>query len=201
MLRSIVKNIAARSGVQFDFVRGFAWNHAAKISEYFLLYVFSVIAARVLGPHANGMYVTLISISQLLLALSSVALDIAMNRFLPHIAEPEKKAKIVYLVRRLLLVKIVLFSFFSILLVVGWNSFQQRLDIQSPVAGYIIFIVALGFVRAISSTLYSVWISQFESKIVFIVNTGTLVLQILAALIVAGNGHELNAFLLVVLFG
>ncbi len=184
-----------------NFLRGFAWNHAAKISEYFLLYVFSVIVARSLGPATNGVYVTLVSISQLLLTFSSVALDIAINRFLPQIMEPNKEAKTAYLLRRLIVLKLVLFFVCSVLFFFGWDTVQHWFDIQSAATLYVIFIIALGLARAISSSLTSVWISRLESKIVFIINTGTLILQIAAASISINNGYGLNALLIIILLG
>ena len=184
-----------------DFVPAFAWNHAAKLSEYILLYIFSIIVARSLVPGANGIYATLISISQLLLTFSSVALDLTINRFLPQISDPHKDSKIVFLVRRLVSLKFILFFICSLALIFCWSEVQHWFDVQSPVTGYLIFVVALGFVRAISTSVSSVWISRLESKAVFIVNVGTLLLQVAAALFVIGKGHELNAFLLIAFFG
>ena len=135
MLENAVKKLSSRTGLRLEFMSGFAWNHAAKISEYFLLYVFSVIVARTLGPEANGIYATLISISQLLLTLSSVALDLTLNRFLQGIAEPHAEAKITYLVRKLLLVKLALFSLFSFALIANWELIRLWFYAQSPVTG------------------------------------------------------------------
>ena len=199
MFFNIRQKLIVPIGLRQEFLQGFAWNHAAKITEYFLLYVFSVIVARTLGPFANGTYATLISISQLLLAFSSVTFDLALNKYLPQFSE--SRAKIGYLVRRLLTAKVAVLAVLTVVLVVGWDTIQRWFDIHSPAASYLTFIIALSLFRAVSSFFVAICVSTLRPKAVFVINTATLMLQIIAVEVLVAGGSGISPILFIVVIG
>ncbi|HXX63744.1 MAG TPA: hypothetical protein VEO56_08105, partial [Bacteroidota bacterium] len=66
-------------------VRSAIWNHGGKIFEFVLMYVASLIVARGLGLSENGVYASVVSLSQLLLVLSSFGLEAAINKNFPQL--------------------------------------------------------------------------------------------------------------------
>jgi O-antigen/teichoic acid export membrane protein len=193
------QRVAARLGVGRDFVSGFAWNHAAKVAEYLLLYLLSVAIARSLGPSANGEYATLMTLCQLLLTFGSAAFDLALNRFLPQFSNSPGKTS--YIVRRMLATKIVIIAAVSILLFLRWSDVRQWFDFQSPSTLYVVFVVVVGFLRAISSTLAAVAVSRLESKVIFVINAGSLFLQLAAVEMLVSHQSGLTPVLFIVLAG
>jgi O-antigen/teichoic acid export membrane protein len=195
----IWQKFSSASGLRRDFLTGFAWNHAAKIAEYLLLYILSVVVARALGPAANGTYATLVSISQLLLTFSSVTLDLALNRFLPQFSE--SNGKTAYIVRRLISAKIALLVLLCAALAFGWSVVQRWFDLHSSADIYLAFIIALGFFRAVSSTFAAIWVSRLQSKAILIINSSTLLFQIVAVELVVSGDSGLAHLLMIVLLG
>jgi len=193
------QKLSSVAGNRWDFLQGFAWNHAAKITEYVLLYIFSVVVARSLGPFANGLYATLVSISQLLLTFSSVAFDLALNRFVPQFVESE--AKVAYLFRQLLTVKIILLVVLCVVLFFSWNFVGAWFSLTSPAGFYLTFVIALGCLRAISSSFAALWISQLQPKMMFVVNSSSVLLQILAVQLTMTNHSDVRIVFLIVLLG
>lgn len=199
MHSKIWQKLSSASGLRRDFLAGFAWNHAAKIAEYLLLYILSVVVARALGPAANGTYATLVSISQLLLTFSSVTLDLALNRFLPQFSD--SNGKTAYVVRRLLVAKIALLVLLCAALAFGWSVVQRWFDLHSSADIYLAFIIALGFFRAVSSTFAAIWVSRLQSKAILIINSSTLLLQIVAVELVVSGDSGLGPLLIIVILG
>lgn len=185
-----------------QFLSGFAWNHAAKFAEYALVYCFSVIVSRALGPYEYGIYATLLSAAQFIPLLASAGVDLALNRFLPQYgADAEGSARRAFLIRRLLFVKIILLLAAAAFLSSGWSTFTSWLHLQNAGRRYLIFICAFGFSRALVTFFTSVWLSHLKSKPVFFVNGSILVLQLAAILLLLPSGLALDQALAIVLAG
>lgn len=182
-----------------SFLQGYAWNHAARVLEYALIYFFSIFVARSLGPHGNGLYASIVSISQLLIAISSAGIDLALNRFLPQYIESKARPKINYITQRLILIKILILSVLGTLLTLGWADVQTIFHLNSPSKQFLFFIIAYGTLRSIQSAILSVWVSQLRTKPIFVINTITLSVQIIFIIIFSTNGLLLNEVLQVIL--
>ncbi|MDI6803694.1 MAG: oligosaccharide flippase family protein [Bacteroidota bacterium] len=181
------------------FLQGYAWNHAARVLEYVLIYFFSVFVARSLGPHGNGVYASIVSISQLLIAISSAGIDLALNRFLPQYTESNAHPKINYITQRLILIKIFILSALGALLTLGWADVQTLFHLDSPSEQFLFFIIAYGSLRSLQSAILSVWVSQLRTKPIFVINTIALSIQIIFIFILSTNGLILNEVLQVML--
>ena len=62
-------------------IKGFAWNHLAKVFDYILVVLFSILLARKLGALQFGVYATVISVSTLLLHLSSLGFGEVLTKY------------------------------------------------------------------------------------------------------------------------
>lgn len=182
------------------FFRAFAWNHAAKISEYLFLFLFSLIVARELGPLTNGIYATLVSAAQLLLIAASAGFDQALARFLPVYSGDESAVR--SLIRQLLRYKVILLVIFGLLLAAAWHFVASWIDLPGGSREYLLFIVVTGSARALTSLLAAIWVSQFRPKVPFVINTFVPLLQI-AALVwfKAVSTLTLSAVLVIVVAG
>ncbi len=84
--------------------RGFFWNQIGGILDYGLFLVFSVLVARALGAREFGLYGTVVSYAAFGLMLISLGMDRAIHVFVPQFEEEKRKA--VFLVRRLLRIRL-----------------------------------------------------------------------------------------------
>jgi O-antigen/teichoic acid export membrane protein len=88
--------------------RGYLWNHAGKVLEYFLLFITTIVVARGLGVAENGVYAALASFAQLLVVLSSLSLESSLSRFVPQLeaADPQRRdLHLRFMLRRIFLVR------------------------------------------------------------------------------------------------
>ena len=67
--------------------RSALWNHAGKLTDYVSVYCSSVLIARELGVDLNGALTGMMSGVSLVLALSSVGLEVALTRAIAQIGE------------------------------------------------------------------------------------------------------------------
>ena len=184
------------------FLKAFLWNHAAKVAEYLFLYIFSLVVARKLGPSTNGIYATLSSVAGLLLIASSAGFDQALNKFLPAISrEAGAESALRSIVRQLAGYKVILLAIFGLLLAAGWHLAAGWIDLPGAPREYLVFIIAVGSARAITSLLASVWVSEFRPKVPFVINTSIPLLQICALLWLSAGTLRLSGVLMIVLAG
>ncbi len=180
--------------------QSYAWNHAARIVEYLLIYLFSLIVARSLGPHGNGVFASIVSISHLMVAISSAGIDMALNRFLPKYVGSNASPKINYIAQRLILIKIFILTVLGFVLTFGWADVQQIFNLDTLGEQFLFFIIVYGILRALSSSILSVWVSQLKTKSIFVINTAALLLQIILIYISSFDGLELTEVLIIVIF-
>ncbi len=60
-------------------MRGFIWNHFAKLTDYGLAYLFAVIFERKLGASEFGVYVTMMSIASAAIIIGGAGLDVTLS--------------------------------------------------------------------------------------------------------------------------
>ncbi len=75
------------------------WNYAGRILDSAGMYVVGIVIARSLDVREYGLYALFLSGMQMVLALSSVGMEVSLNRFLPGLVVENRSPAIRYLVR------------------------------------------------------------------------------------------------------
>lgn len=83
--------------------KGFALNQVSRLAEIFLVFLFTIVAARSLGKDQFGVYSVVVSVSSLVILLSGIGFDEAVNVFMPKLREDKRRAA--FLFKRLLLAR------------------------------------------------------------------------------------------------
>ena len=182
-------------------LHGFAWNHAAKLTEYVLVYLFSVLVARGLGPDANGMFASLLSVSYLLIAFSSAGIEAALTRFIPNLIQNQSNGQLRYIVRRLLAVKILLLAIACTVVAIFWNPLAHRFALEGSPTEFVVFISVFVVVRGLGSLFGTLLLARFRTKELFFCTTVPLLLQIGAVLLLGPDILRLEDVIIVVLGG
>lgn len=177
---------------QPSFVRAFAWNHIGRIVDYGLMYVFSLLVARNLGPSLNGVYVLFLSIVQMLLVLSSLGLETSLTATLPRIFKKAPLGVVGKTLRELLVVRLSMGVSVGLVLYFGHSIVIQIFNVPPLFAELLLFVVFYFLFRGVASILVSFHIAQFETKRVSVIAVPIRVIEILGAIILLGSGHGLT---------
>ena len=177
-------------------IQGFGWNHANKLAEYGILYVFSLVLARFLGAEEYGVYSVVISVISLLLVISSIGFDQALNKFVAQLSEPRQIEQLRFLVRRLGLIRLGS----HVLLSGGLLVFRYQISVlfkNDGIAQYLEIMSLYILFKGMGDFLANVFIGKLETKIVFIVNTVNRVLLLAVGTFLLTGGFGLFEVLVV----
>ena len=150
-------------------LKGFAWNHLAKLSEYGLTYLIGIIFARLLQPSEYGIYVTVMSIASIAIILGAVGFDETLNKIIPQLRVKNELPQLRYIVSKLFKIRFIVLIIFSLLIYIFRFEIEgllQTKNISSYISSITIFIVAQGLVNFSVNYL----IGNLKTKKVFILN-------------------------------
>ncbi len=150
--------------------RGVLWNHGGKVIEYSLMYAASLVVARGLGVEANGVYASVISLSQLLLVLTSFGFETVINKNFPQISGGEADAQRSYLLRRIVAIRCAVFMAGGVLLA-AVSSIVPGL--AGPARGLIFVIIAFTFSRALVPLLAMTLTAEMRTDVTAWINVGS----------------------------
>lgn len=170
------------------------WNSIGKVLEYVLLYAMSILVARGLGLYQNGTYATLMSLTQVLLVLSSMGLETALNKHIPQIDEPHAGGGTRYLLIRAIFLRVIIFVLGAAVLRYGLEIF-----LKSPAAelrDYLLVLFAYAASRALIPLFAIVLTARYRTDIVAAVNVGARLVEIGAVLFMAQEGLTIQGLLL-----
>jgi O-antigen/teichoic acid export membrane protein len=165
---------------------GILWNSAGKMLEYILLYLVSILVARGLGLFQNGTYATLISVAQMILVLSSMGLEAALNKTIPQFDGPEAPSRIRFLLLRAAGVRVSVFLLATALLLLAVKVF--RLYSAESLTEYLVLLFVYAAIRSLTTLVTTSLTALFRTDIVSIVGVAmrAIELSVIAALSARG---------------
>jgi O-antigen/teichoic acid export membrane protein/SAM-dependent methyltransferase len=178
---------------------GFLWNHLGRIGEFALMYLFSVLVARMLGAEINGVYALVLSVVQILLLISSLGLETAVTSHFPKLLQNESKDAAAVTMRSLLMVR--LGTVAGVLGVFVFLRYSVGDLLNAPPLFYdIAFLLAAYFsLRSIVSLLTSFQISRLNIKGMALAAIALRVLEVVGSYLVITSGYGLPAVMTVII--
>jgi O-antigen/teichoic acid export membrane protein len=176
------------------------WNHAGKILEYVLMYVTSVLIARGLGVQENGTFVSLLSISQLLLVLTSFGLEVSLNKHIPQLSGEQRDDRLRFVLRRALALRAFIIVGLALVIYLTMGLLPGLL---SPLfSSYIWLLLAYTSVRSLVALLSIVLVAELQTRTTSLINVTTRTLEVvLIGLMVSNEMTTMKAFLVFVSTG
>jgi O-antigen/teichoic acid export membrane protein len=176
-----MKLINQPSYIVKKFTENFAWNHFGKIFEYFLVYIFSILIARRISVEDNGIFVTLISLCQILLVISEIGTDVSLNKSVSEFITLGNKEKIRFLFRKITLLKFLVFIFFTFLIYLFKDLISNFLEISNEIfTKYFTVLILYSGLRIFISTFINILIGQLNLKIILLVNIPARIIEVLS---------------------
>jgi O-antigen/teichoic acid export membrane protein/SAM-dependent methyltransferase len=141
----------------------FAWNQIARTGEYILVYITSVVIARVLGAETYGAYAVFLSAVQMLIVLSSFGLETSIVSNFPRgfgaSAEKTRPGPL----RRLLFVRAAGLAIVAAGVLVVHFWLDGLVPLPPVLVNYVLILLLLFFSRNLISFLGSIHISTLST--------------------------------------
>lgn len=167
-----MKNFKERS------LKGFIWNHLAKLSDYGFTYLISVILARSLDNISYSVFVTTYGVGTAIIIFSSLGIDETVNRFISQLSVREKFGQIKKLLIQLIKYRLAALLLFLVLLLLFRKEIASLLN-NKNIADYIVIIVFFIFFQNLSNFFTQYFTSLLNTRLVFFINTGFKIFSVL----------------------
>ena len=184
-----------------DILRGFLWNHAGKILEYALMYIFSVLVARGLGAEQNGIYVTFYTLAQFLLLISGLGFETALTRWAAHFFRPEEVPRLRYVFRRLIGWRITAFFAAAILCYFFRFEILRFLALSQTASEYFLLLILYAGLKCLVPLFIALFVSQFNTRIVTLISVSARILELAAAGYILSHSHGIETIFFVIIGG
>ena len=184
-----------RSSIQRIFIKSTLWNHWAKMSQFGINFLFTILLTRKLGDTLYGKYSLWISICFLVSLVSQFGFENIVNTYIPKLSHDRKK--ISFLVNRLISYRLSVLIIGVIVLV----ALKMGVNMKSFLfSSKLVFICLIGHVmfNSLASLLGRVLISQYRLKVLSVINVITSIFQLTAAYIFLSSGFGLNSVLIII---
>lgn len=179
-------------------LRGFLWNHAGKLTEYALVYIFSLIVARRLGAELTGVYAMLLSVAQLLLVISSFGLEMSIASRLPGLLKDNSIGEVRAAVRKVVLARAVAVGVIGLLFVAVRDYLITLLGAPPAFVDVLLLLLFYVAFRSFVSLFTSLHYAHLETRkpafIALVMRCG----EVLGALVVLGLGFGLREIILLI---
>lgn len=179
-------------------IRGFLWNHSAKIFDYFLAYLFSILLARKLGALQFGVYATVISLTTLALHLSSLGFDTVLTKYTAQLLLKEEGSETHrYMVRRLFIVRIISILSISI------GLFLLRVPISKlfnneMLINYLSIIVFYIIFQSLVLFNTNLLMGVLQTKPIFFLDVSARIINLGVVYILLNYGYEIREILILI---
>jgi O-antigen/teichoic acid export membrane protein len=190
-----------RTSLAKSILRGVLWNHAGKILEYALMYVFSVLVARGLGAEQNGIYVTFYTLAQFLLLISGLGFETALTRWGAQFFRTEQVPRLRYVFRRLIGWRLTAFLAVAILCYFFRLEILRFLSLSRTASEYFLLLILYAGLRCLIPLFIAVFVSRFNTRIVTVISVSARALEVIAAGYLLSHGYGLETIFLVIIGG
>jgi len=180
-----------------SFVKGFVWNHLAKLTDYGLTYLISVILARNLDSISYSLYVSVYNIGTILIIVSSLGIDETINKFVSQLSVNKKKGQINYLLHVLLKYRVAAVLFLSFVVFI----FREKISIlfnAEEISFYITIILFFVLFQNLSNFLAHYFTALLNTKLIFILNTTIKLLSLSFISFYLSFDHNLTIILTII---
>jgi O-antigen/teichoic acid export membrane protein len=180
--------------------RSALWNHLGKMVEYALVFVTTLIVSRGLGVIANGELASLLGFSSLVLVLSSLGLEVALNTAVPRLmSQGDRGPRIRHLFRSSVGARCValLLAFLVILPILYPSVVKGRFEGMGPVG----FVLLVTFLRGIVALPIIALTAMMRTRVTAFVNIAARTAELGAVLFLLSDGLALEEVLLVYALG
>lgn len=182
-------------------IRGVIWNHAGKILEYALMYIFSVLVARGLGAEQNGIYVTFYTLAQFLLLVCGLGFETALTRWAAQIFRAEETPRLRYVFRRLIGWRLTAFVVAAILCYLFRFEILRFLALSQTAGDYFFLLILYAGLKCLVPLFVALFVSQFNTRIVALISVSARILELAAAVYILSHGYGVEAVFLVIIGG
>ncbi len=170
------------------------WNHAGRTLEFVFMYGTSIVLARGLGVVENGTFVSLLSVSHLLLVLSSFGFEAALNKHIPQLPVAGAELQLRHVLRTVLGIR-------GILVVAACGLLYLTVTLlpfilSGAVSSYLWPLVILSVARSFSSLLAMVLTAQLRTAMTASVNAVLRAIEFAGTLLMMSSGLTVEAVLL-----
>jgi O-antigen/teichoic acid export membrane protein/SAM-dependent methyltransferase len=175
---------------------GFAWNHVARVGEYVLFYLTSILIARYLGPELNGSFAIFLSVVQLLMMVSSLGHETALVSLLPRLSAQGKDIGVVFrsvLGRRILAVLVV-----AAIVLLGHKMLFSLIKVPAVVSANLFPLLLYFGCRSLLSLYTSYFQVGLETRTLAIASLTIRGLELLAIVLLLNAGFGLSAVLVLI---
>jgi O-antigen/teichoic acid export membrane protein len=183
-----------------DIFRGILWNHAGRILEYALMYLFSVFVARGLGAELNGTYVTFYTLAQLVLLVSGLGFETALTRSAAQISS-DAAVKLRFLFRALIRWRIAALFIGAGFFFIFRTAIFDFLSLPSTALQYFYLLLLYVVLRGLVLLFLALFVAQFNTKTVSIVSVAARAFELGAVYSLLTHGYGIEAVLTVIIGG
>jgi O-antigen/teichoic acid export membrane protein len=172
--------------------KGFFWNQISKISDFGLIFLFSVVVARGLGSEQYGIYSIVISVCTAFLLFCSLGFNEAANNFIPKFLEENKKTA--YLLKKLIWIRSLITFILS--LVLYFCSGVIANVINNPRSSeYLKLAILYVIFESLSTLLMYIFIGQLRTKLIFQVKFLARLLNVSLAYVFLRQGFGITGLI------
>jgi O-antigen/teichoic acid export membrane protein/SAM-dependent methyltransferase len=178
--------------------RGVVWNHAGRIIEYGLVYLLSVLIARILGPEMNGIYALALGVVYILLVLASFGLETSVNSFFPRLIREAPHETAVGAFRGALMVRLIAVCVVGVVFLLSRDVITRLLNAQHLFVDLLIVIVLYFALRSLVSLFVSVLTAKLETRTVTSIGVVVRLFELTGAAILLIKGYGLKEVFLLI---
>ncbi|HCV42346.1 MAG TPA: hypothetical protein DGH68_02595, partial [Bacteroidetes bacterium] len=125
----------------------------------------------------NGMFVGLLSISQLFLVLTSFGLEVSLNKHIPQLSGEHRDDRLRFVLRGTLALRVIVIIGLVVVLYSAMHLFPELFSPQ--LSGYVWLLVAYTSVRSLVALLTIVLVAELRTRATSLINVVTRALEVL----------------------
>ncbi|MGA9117797.1 MAG: polysaccharide biosynthesis C-terminal domain-containing protein [Bacteroidota bacterium] len=143
------------------------WNYAGKFADAAGFYIVGIIVAHSVGVREYSLYALALSGMRMVVALSAMGLEVALNKFIPGLARGGKTGAIRFLVQRVVVMRILLATVLSLGVLVLMDRTVTFAGMPFGLLGFSIFAIGRSVVPLLGMSM----VAQLRTKIPSVIMT------------------------------
>ena len=173
---------------------GFVWNQLSQILDFGLQFLATIVIARGLGATEYGIYATLLSFVSLVTLFSTFGFDQIINTYVPRMSDANDKARVGYLIKQLLLLRLLILAFASSLMLV-FSKQMANLMHDPDLAEYLKLAIFYLIFSNLSLLLRHLLVAQFRMKEASLVQVGSSIVNLALSYILLKSGYGIRGLI------